>query len=396
MAKNNNNNHIKNDSLFIPFQMPGDSFFDSNHDGKLTGLETMQRDAYHMNMAQQFEKANENNEPNLKSEPHNYINTNNDSNNNTSKSPNNNTIILSSFSTVAVVIIAFVLCTKTDNDFLKALVLFASVGIGVLILTLSGVMAPSKKPAKNEREKKGINKNYWKKWLIVIAIIVAILTAVGVKQYNYAKSYFDAIDTIMAGDYSTAKDFLLVNYVGDDFLDSKSLQLFCLAMSDYEAENYFGAYYIIHNYYGGCRYLTSKQREFVNSNIKNINDAYENEHETTTQVETTRYYTTTQATTEKTTTKEYSTTTTTTKKNKTTKKSSVGVHGNGSIHTNNSSGTTKKQTTTRKTTTKKQTTTKKDPYNVNDYSDEEDFYYDHYDDFFDYYDAEDYYREHHK
>ncbi len=47
---------------------------------------------------------------------------------------------------------------------------------------------------------------------------------------------------------------------------------------------------------------------------------------------------------------------------------------------------------------KKSTTTDKedDPYDVNDYSNEEDFYYDHYDDFFDYYDAEDYYDEHHQ
>ncbi len=37
-----------------------------------------------------------------------------------------------------------------------------------------------------------------------------------------------------------------------------------------------------------------------------------------------------------------------------------------------------------------------DPYDVNDYSNEEDFYDDHYYDFFDYYDAENYYREHHK
>lgn len=51
-------------------------------------------------------------------------------------------------------------------------------------------------------------------------------------------------------------------------------------------------------------------------------------------------------------------------------------------------------------TTKYHYTTKKhhsttDPYNAKDYDDEEDFYEDHYDDFFDYYDAEDYYREHH-
>lgn len=36
-----------------------------------------------------------------------------------------------------------------------------------------------------------------------------------------------------------------------------------------------------------------------------------------------------------------------------------------------------------------------DPYDVNDYSDPEDFYYDNYDDFWDYEDAEDYFNEHH-
>ena len=34
-----------------------------------------------------------------------------------------------------------------------------------------------------------------------------------------------------------------------------------------------------------------------------------------------------------------------------------------------------------------------DPYNVYDYSDPEDFYYDNYDDFWDYEEAEDYYNE---
>ncbi|MGN0463976.1 MAG: hypothetical protein ACI4GA_04690 [Acutalibacteraceae bacterium] len=42
------------------------------------------------------------------------------------------------------------------------------------------------------------------------------------------------------------------------------------------------------------------------------------------------------------------------------------------------------------------TTTTEDPYNVNDYSNEEDFYDDHYDDFFDYYEAEEYYWDHHE
>lgn len=37
-----------------------------------------------------------------------------------------------------------------------------------------------------------------------------------------------------------------------------------------------------------------------------------------------------------------------------------------------------------------------DPYNVNDFVDPEDFYYENYADFFDYYDAEDYFNEHHE
>ncbi len=54
--------------------------------------------------------------------------------------------------------------------------------------------------------------------------------------------------------------------------------------------------------------------------------------------------------------------------------------------------------TTKSYTWKSKATPKKDddPYNVNDYSNEEDFYDDNYDSFFDYYEAEDYYKEHHK
>lgn len=35
---------MKNDSFLFPFGVPGDSLFDSNNDGKLTGLETAFRD----------------------------------------------------------------------------------------------------------------------------------------------------------------------------------------------------------------------------------------------------------------------------------------------------------------------------------------------------------------
>ena len=35
---------MKNDSFLFPFGVPGDSLFDSNNDGKLTGFETAFRD----------------------------------------------------------------------------------------------------------------------------------------------------------------------------------------------------------------------------------------------------------------------------------------------------------------------------------------------------------------
>ncbi len=55
--------------------------------------------------------------------------------------------------------------------------------------------------------------------------------------------------------------------------------------------------------------------------------------------------------------------------------------------------TTSYRVTTRKVT-KTTTTRKTDEYDVQDYDDPEDFYEDHYDDFFDYEDAEDYWEEH--
>lgn len=36
---------MKNDSFLFPFGLPGDGIFDSNHDGKLTEMETAFRDA---------------------------------------------------------------------------------------------------------------------------------------------------------------------------------------------------------------------------------------------------------------------------------------------------------------------------------------------------------------
>ena len=50
--------------------------------------------------------------------------------------------------------------------------------------------------------------------------------------------------------------------------------------------------------------------------------------------------------------------------------------------------------TTAKTETVAVTTEDDDPYNAKDYATPEDFYYDHYDDFYDYDEAEEYWMEH--
>ena len=86
-----------------------------------------------------------------------------------------------------------------------------------------------------------------------------------------------------------------------------------------------------------------------------------------------------------------------------TKKPSTSSTWSSKFYTSSSSSkstttTTKKAATTTKNTTsstsKKTTTTRSDPFDVQDYSDPEEFYYYHYDDFYDYEDAEDYFNEH--
>ena len=55
---------------------------------------------------------------------------------------------------------------------------------------------------------------------------------------------------------------------------------------------------------------------------------------------------------------------------------------------------TTKKSAYRSYSSKSSTVRSEDEYSVGDYADAEDFYYDHYDDFYDYEDAEDYYNEH--
>ncbi|MCI6360594.1 MAG: hypothetical protein MR773_01875 [Eubacterium coprostanoligenes] len=58
---------MKNDSWMFPVESPMDSMFDHNKDGKLTGMETMQRDAMLYNIYEQATKQDEYNSSNYDS-----------------------------------------------------------------------------------------------------------------------------------------------------------------------------------------------------------------------------------------------------------------------------------------------------------------------------------------
>ena len=138
----------------------------------------------------------------------------------------------------------------------------------------------------------------------------------------------------------------------------------------------------------GCRDMEMTDETIEPESVSEVTEIPETEEQTTT--ETTAETTTTTTTKKSTTAAEYS---------------RVGVSGSGGVRRNEIqnavASSSKKKTTTKRTTTKRTTTqrTKKtttDPYHAKDFYNPEEFYDEHYDDFFDYYDAEDYWYDHQK
>ncbi len=137
---------MKNYSPLFPFKMPGDSFFDSNKDGRLTGFETVMRDAHHLEM---MNKANQ--EAKVKSENNKLLYHYNDTaytptpiaddkKEQPKQHPNSGTTILACGLVIFFVIIAFAIAINTENDFIRALAMFGSVGLGVIVLKAFGLL----------------------------------------------------------------------------------------------------------------------------------------------------------------------------------------------------------------------------------------------------------------
>lgn len=135
---------MKNDSHLFPFEMLGDSFFDSNKDGKLTGFETIMRDSHHlemMNKANQEAKTKNNmplyhhNDTVYKNIP--IIDEN-------KKQPEQQTgtgaTIFACGLVIFFVIIAFAIALNTENDFIRIIAMFGSAGLGVIVLKAFGLL----------------------------------------------------------------------------------------------------------------------------------------------------------------------------------------------------------------------------------------------------------------
>ena len=125
----------------------------------------------------------------------------------------------------------------------------------------------------------------------------------------------------------------------------------------------------------GCRDMEMTDETTEPEPVSEVTEIPETEEQTTTE-----------------TTAETTTTTTTKKSTTAAEDSRVGVSGDGVRRNeiqNAVASSSKKKNTTKRT---KKTTT--DPYHAKDFYNPEDFYDEHYDDFFDYYDAEDYWYDH--
>lgn len=118
--------------------MPGDSFFDSDNDGKLTGFETAMRDAYHLEMIdrvnQEPKSKREDDKPLAHCNDFAYIHIDKDNKEHPKQQTGSGRTIFACFLVILVVIIAFVIALSTENDFIRIMSMFGSVGMGVIIL----------------------------------------------------------------------------------------------------------------------------------------------------------------------------------------------------------------------------------------------------------------------
>lgn len=203
--------------------------------------------------------------------------------------------------------------------------------------------------------------------LLIILIIILVLLIPIYTHHKLVSKYNDAVQKIVSENFDDGLKLIseLEEY---NYKDSKFWKSFCEACVDYENGDYNQAYEIMANRFYSNE-MEDEQIQFVDGWKNKIRKAYKDKKNKSTGTNSEK--------------KEY--------KNYT-KQNRTSSYGESKYKKTSKKSTTKRYTT-KKYSKKRTTTKKKDPYNASDYMNPEDFYDDHYDDFFDYYDAEDYFNE---
>ena len=268
---------------------------------------------------------------------------------------------LGSFLTVLFCLGGIGLCFATDSVGAKILFIFGGLALALLSAYFCGLFGNKPTEAKVEKDTSKISidkKKLIKRVSIISAILVVIVLLCNIGNMKNAHYYRLAINLINACEYEKAQDSLS-EIEGSNYKEESELYVFCSALENYEkGQRVNGPDYKYVPYDFNFKFnddieakklainkqLEKQAEEYKQKTYNNLYDSIWNkssEKETTTSAPTTR--------------KSYSS-------------------GGG------------------KSRSKSKTV---DPYDVNNYSNEEDFYYDHYDDFFDYYEAEDYFNDNH-
>ncbi len=183
--------------------------------------------------------------------------------------------------------------------------------------------------------------------IFAVAIMVAIVASCivsSVKTHNIHTSYDKAERLIAEEKFDSALE-LLKAIEKSDYKDTKALINYCTAHKYYEEGDYLSCFGIL-ELHTKFRYQSEEQLEKINR-LKD--DALDKSWEKIKKEESEK------------------------KKDEDEDEEDTGFFPSGGYHSKNDDD---------------------DPYNADDYAHPDDFYYDHYDDFFDYYEAEDYYNEH--
>lgn len=356
---------MKNDSNMFPIETPVDDMFDHDKDGKLSGLETMERDAFlyesYKQTSDAFDDLPKNNYSNSRPNNPQFITSvfTNDEDKDYSKPTSDWQMNVGILGTIFLCFGSFALIVseKVQNDLIKIIILGGAIFLSVCLLKATGVMVSDKKEVKERKKQnrkeflsKLCSKKVCKRLAIIAFVIITIVLSVAsFRKYFELKQLSDnynyAISCAMNENYGEARTYF--NKCDNDYKDLSSWNSLMYGCICFDNNWYYDAYTSVKDLQFDN--ITNEEREFINNKKEEIENAYLNSH---TEINTNRVESTTRTWKDKNTT------------------------------------TTKYYYTTRASSSKKY-----DPYNAKDYSNEEDFYDDNYDDFYDYYDAEDYYNE---